>query len=1641
MARFYIAEMVLAINSIHSLRYVHRDIKPDNVLLQRNGHIVLADFGSCLKLLEDGTVKSSVAVGTPDYISPEILRAMEDGHGRYGPECDWWSLGVCMYEMLYGETPFYAESLVETYGKIMNHKAHLHFPDDITDVSTQAQDLISRLICNQEVRFGQNGLQDFMNHPFFEGIDWDNIQETEAPYIPEVSSATDTSNFDVDDTDFRPSDAVPPNSHSAFTGHHLPFVGFTFTKESLLSDMGNLSEAGLAGNDQAMDSLTSQAYERRIQKLDRENKELSRKLQDATRTIQNRHTTNEAPGSPAIGKTNEMEMRRLKEEIAALKNKISDSQVESNSMERDLHEALAIKKELETMEGDKVARLKTIEKSNKILKTEKEDMQREMNSLQEKYKAQTKELKDALAQRKLAMDEFTEINERLAELRSQKQKLSRQVRDREEELEDNRQRTENLKQDLRKSEKAKREVQSLLEEAQSEASKERKLRERGEMFAQELEQELEIMKSRSIGRSGNKTSQDVSQEVNRLKAELERSNVQYEENIAMLQSRHTTEIKSLNGQVQEAETKMQEYIEELNTVHNRLDNISKDSASEYQETINQLNRKHDREKQTLLEDNKKIYSDLESTQRNLEQLEEEKRMMEDEMRDVHDKKDAVAQWEAQITELIQWVSDEKDARGYLQALASKMTEELESLKMSGVPAAEKTWKNRRSQRLDKMELLNLQSSLKSEIEAKQSISEELTKTKASHIAAEKRLQEAEYELEQNRVEMEKMQADIKELRSKVDQNDSLFDRPDSQSSFMRFIREQAQRLEDSPSESEHGEDEDDALSEHSSSIGQRPATLGSPSRVSIQSYESEDSLQRDGYYDEHPPPPTHKPPPPPQQTSYEERIYANDGVPQISVVRPTQQPKSHRFAIRSFITPIKCSHCTSLMIGLQRQGTVCEDCAYSCHVACAEKAPSACPVPLDQTKRPLGINPTKGIGTAYEGYVKVPKMGGIKKGWARQFVVVCDFKLFLYDINPERDGRAGVVVSQVLDMRDEDFSVSSVLASDVIHASRKDIPCIFRVSTSEMQGTQHSVLMLADTENEKQRWVGALTELHKILWKNKLPNKAVFKAKQLYDNSLPLLKNILCTAILDSERILVGTEDGLHAVEILNYVITKIGERKCVYQIANIHDEQLVAVISGKQRHVRLYPVAAVDGYEVESVKLMDSKGTSTFCWGLVRQGSSVCLCAAIKKTVLVFELTRTKQRHRKIKEILCPGNVQFVEMMNERLCVGYPSMFAIYSVQGEGAPLSLISTDDSTLKFLYQNPIDALQAVEISHREFLLVFSTLGFYVDSSGKRSRVQEIMWPAVPHSVTYNAPYLIIYTENAAFVYDVTTAEWIQTLNLKKIRPLCREGILGCMQILEAPYMVYLRDITKAEDVIKTPDLNSKSRSFSRSKRRFSFKSLVDEKQAGKAVERRSRVISKPSDFRVVSHIGPNQGMELLGEPAQNSQERRSRLISGPSNFSHITHMGPGEGMKMLVDLPKVQGGGQTIERMERVKSFMTTLGQRGAAPGTRPPTAPRPASVQGGVNGSAVLRRDQSNSSVSSSVSKQSSVTSTSTDPSFDQSQSNLQLIPSPIYEGGLSPSPSDMEGSPQLSMTDTSSEGSNRHSYLDESTPSQSSEL
>ncbi|KAG7322298.1 hypothetical protein KOW79_013644 [Hemibagrus wyckioides] len=228
MAQFYLAEMVMAIDSVHRLGYVHRDVKPDNILLTADGHVRLGDFGSCLRLHDDGLVHSSLAVGTPDYLSPEILRAVEGG-GGYGVECDWWALGVCAYEMLLGTTPFYAESLSETYAKIIHFQDYFEFPASAVDISEEARSLITGLLCDRNERLGANGSADFRSHPFFNGLEWSVLHQLPAPYRPEVSNATDTSNFDVLDDCLSETETLTDVMDRAPRGIHLAFVGYSYT--------------------------------------------------------------------------------------------------------------------------------------------------------------------------------------------------------------------------------------------------------------------------------------------------------------------------------------------------------------------------------------------------------------------------------------------------------------------------------------------------------------------------------------------------------------------------------------------------------------------------------------------------------------------------------------------------------------------------------------------------------------------------------------------------------------------------------------------------------------------------------------------------------------------------------------------------------------------------------------------------------------------------------------------------------------------------------------------------------------------------------------------------------------------------------------------------------------------------------------------------------------------------------------------------------------------------------------------------------------------------------------------------------------------------------------------------------------------
>ncbi|KAK1171411.1 serine/threonine-protein kinase MRCK alpha-like [Acipenser oxyrinchus oxyrinchus] len=1459
MARFYLAEMVLAIDSVHQLHYVHRDIKPDNILMDMNGHIRLADFGSCLKLMEDGTVQSSVAVGTPDYISPEILQAMEDGKGKYGPECDWWSLGVCMYEMLYGETPFYAESLVETYGKIMNHKERFQFPVQLMDVSENAKDLIRRLICSREHRLGQNGIEDFKKHPFFVGIDWDNIRNCEAPYIPEVSSPTDTSNFDVDDDCLKNSETMPPPSHTAFSGHHLPFVGFTYTSNCTLSDRGCLREVSGPTSTEIdsrvqrslEDSLATEAYERRIRRLEQEKLELSRKLQESTQTVQAlQYSSVDGP----VAASKEIEIRSLKEEIEKFKKQIE----ESGQLEQQLEEASHARRDLE----EASRHMKAFEKQIKMLKQDKDDLYKELTDTSEKLKSQTKELKDAHIQRKLAMQEFSEMNERVTDMRSHKQKLSRQLRDKEEEMEVVMQKVESLRHDVRKAERAKKELEAQAEEATAEASKEKKLRERSEQYSKQLEGELEGLKQKQMGRSPGISSMEHQQEITKLKCELEKKSVFYEEELSKRELLHASEIKNLKKELRDAESHHLTLNKEIMILKDKLEKTRRESQSEREEFEAEFKQKYERERILLTEENKKLSSEVDKLTAMFEKLSGSNRQLEEEMRELADKKESVAHWEAQITEIIQWVSDEKDARGYLQALATKMTEELEGLRNSslGARATDMPWKIRRFAKLDMSARLELQSALDAEIRAKQVIQDELNKVKASNMSTECKLQESEKKNVDLLSEIEKLKKETEELRLEKGVKHQ-----DSQNSFLAFLNAPTSALDQfdrSPAciPASKGRRIDSIENFNLSNTPSRDEEAKSLIHSRSRSPSTASDMEPIEVMDH---------PPRTMQTPTMRSAYSGSGL-------STPKPKAHQFVVKSFNTPTKCNQCTSLMVGLIRQGCTCEVCGFSCHVTCADKAPAVCPIPPDQTKGPLGIDPQKGIGTAYEGHVRVPKPAGVKKGWQRAITVVCDFKLFLYDLAEGKASQPSVVVSQVIDMRDEEFSVSSVLASDVIHANRKDIPCIFRITASQLSASSNkcSILILADSENEKNKWVGVLNELHRILKKNKLKDRSVYAPKEAYDSTLPLIKTTQSASIIDHERITLGNEEGLFVVHVTKDEIIRVGDNKKVHQIELIPSEQLMAVISGRNRHVRLFPMSALDGRETDFYKLVETKGCQTIVSGQVRQGALTCLCVAMKRQVICYELNQSKSRHKKIKEIQVPGNVQWMAMYSERLCVGYQSGFMKYSLHGEGNPISLLHHDDHTLSFITHQGMDAICAVEISNKEFLLCFSSIGVYVDCQGRRSRQQELMWPALPISCCYNAPYLSVYSENAVDVFDINTMEWIQTVPLKKVRPLNTDGSLNLLG-LETIRLIYFKNKMAEGDELVVPETSDDSR-----------------KQMVRNINNKRRY-----SFRVPEEERMQQRREMLRDP-----EMRNKLISNPTNFNHIVHMGPGDGIQILKDLP-------------------------------------------------------------------------------------------------------------------------------------------
>ncbi|RKP20780.1 Pkinase-domain-containing protein [Rozella allomycis CSF55] len=195
-AKFYAAEIVLSFEYLHSKDIIYRDLKPENLLIDKNGHVKITDFGFA-KFVPEVTW---TVCGTPDYLAPEIIQSKVG----YGKAVDWYTLGVLIYEMLAGFPPFQDDDHFRLYEKILSGK--VGFPSHFDPA---AKDLLKKLLTPDITkRYGnlKNGANDIKQHKWFSGIDWKKLSKCQiaAPYIPMVKGDGDASNFERYPEDHEP---------------------------------------------------------------------------------------------------------------------------------------------------------------------------------------------------------------------------------------------------------------------------------------------------------------------------------------------------------------------------------------------------------------------------------------------------------------------------------------------------------------------------------------------------------------------------------------------------------------------------------------------------------------------------------------------------------------------------------------------------------------------------------------------------------------------------------------------------------------------------------------------------------------------------------------------------------------------------------------------------------------------------------------------------------------------------------------------------------------------------------------------------------------------------------------------------------------------------------------------------------------------------------------------------------------------------------------------------------------------------------------------------------------------------------------------------------------------------------------------
>ncbi|KAM4583042.1 citron rho-interacting kinase [Fundulus diaphanus] len=806
MAQFYLAELIEAIHTVHQLGYVHRDVKPENILIDRTGHIKLADFGSAAKLTANKTVaNATVPVGTQEFLSPEVLTAINGGsQSTYGVECDWWSLGVIAYEMIYAKSPFSDGTSAKTIHNILNFQRFLKFPEE-PRTSKPFVDLVQSLLCGAKERLGYQGLR---CHAFFSDVDWNNLRQVPPPFVPALHAEDDTSNFE------EPEQAAPwPASATqrgavpaGFRGQDLPFLGWFFSRaltalaksDSVSAGFNSPAKTNSMEKKLHLKSKELQETQDKCHKMEQEISRFQRKMTDLESVLHQKDV--ELKASETQRSILEQDLATYITECSSLKRSLEEARVEvsreddkamqllhdireqSNKLQeikeqeyhaqleemqvtiRQLEEDLSAarrrsdlyeaelrdsRQTSEELKRKAVEYQQRIQKAKEQGKAEVEELLSKLEKTNSEQQVKIQELQDKLSK---AVKASTEATELLQNVRQAKERLERDL----ERLRGKTDSSDTLKRRLRETEEGRKTLENQVKRLEMVERRENKLKDDIQTKSQQIQQMAEkILELEDNLRDAQSTAQ-------RMETQLVQKERLYEDKIKVLEAQmkaDMTEKESLEAKRAQQEEESREnckLISEQKATINAMDSKMKNLEQRIAE-LSEANK---------LAANSSIY-----TQKNMKAQEE------------------------MISELRQQKFYLESQAGKLEAQNAKLEEHLE--KMSQQEQTRRTRLMELESRLREMGLEHEEEKL----EIKRQVSEltlslqeresQISSLQAARIALESQLQQAKTELEETTAEAEE---EITALRNHRDDIQRKFDALRDSCSVITDLEEQLTQL-------------------------------------------------------------------------------------------------------------------------------------------------------------------------------------------------------------------------------------------------------------------------------------------------------------------------------------------------------------------------------------------------------------------------------------------------------------------------------------------------------------------------------------------------------------------------------------------------------------------------------------------------------------------------------------------------------------------------------------------------------------------------------------------------------------------------------------------------------------------------------